>query len=1254
MLSSDITCSSTGVANDDDDCDDNRNDVYPNAPTPPNPTPGVDYSCAGFVTCFQDLDQDGYGSDVVLASSDPTCNRPFMSPNSDDCNDNNAAIKPSATEIPVDDVDQNCDGEEICFQDLDLDLHGSVIQQPSTTITCNTAGVSKLNDDCNDNPNAGGASIYPGAPELPASGVDENCDLMENCYVDQDRDGYGRNSLFAATDLTCSNGQGYADNPDDCNDSPAGGFPINPGATEIPVNGIDEDCDLSDLCYIDADGDGYGRSSLTPSPYGTVCVGLGVAEQAGDCNDQPPGGVTIYPGAPEIPGNGIDENCDTKEVCYIDADQDRYGTSVTILSSSILCLTTGISSQTGDCNDVNPAINPGATEIPADQVDQDCDGKEDCYVDLDRDRYGSPNIQESATLTCLADGVADNDDDCYDLPPLGGAIHPGATEIVGNGIDDNCDNQEACYLDGDLDTYGRNVFALTNALDCTAPGYSTRNDDCNDAQSAIHPGAIEIPADGIDTNCDLKEDCYRDVDGDHYGQSTTTPVSDFTCNAIGVANNPDDCADYLPGGNFIYPGAPEVPGNGIDENCDGAEQCFIDNDGDDYGGTNVTTTPALDCNAPNATSVGGDCNDNNPLVYPTATEIPADGVDQNCDGGDTCYQDIDRDSYGSTQLVPSADLDCTDPGEAANNLDCLDSGSISTTVDGNLYTALSANVNPGADEICNFLDDDCDNAIDDADADVVASTFWYPDADGDNFGSTSGEFAACAPPDDSYGNQSGDCDDDNPNINPAATEVCDPLNVDENCNGRADDLDVNPTTGVTVAVGAVTVYPDADADGYGSSATGVSITTCDPPPNYLGDNTDCVDTNGNINPGRTEVPYNGIDDDCNPGTKDDDLDNDGYPHSTDCNDNPNTGANINPGASEGTVGNGIDDDCDGVVDDGTTWGDDDGDGYSERGGDCNDNNPNIHPGARETANNVDDDCDGVIDEGTIRSDDDGDGWTENAGDCNDNNAAIHPGITENCPSSAPICNDGIDNDCDGSVDGGTFDPDNDGYTAEGGDCDESDPNIHPGAPERPNGIDDDCDVPPLIDEGTTLFDDDGDGFTEQDGDCNDDDVLIHPNRTEQQNGYDDNCDGVIDENTAVTDDDGDGLSEVEGDCNDMDATIGPNQPEVTNGIDDDCDNEIDENADDLDEDGYTVAEGDCDDTNGWINPGRDEACDGLDNDCDGTIDRNEAGGDICTDAIDVPEKQPCGEGCSSLGDRGAPVLFTWMLAIAGLRRRRSA
>ncbi|NUO07215.1 MAG: putative metal-binding motif-containing protein [Candidatus Brocadia sp.] len=101
----------------------------------------------------------------------------------------------------------------------------------------------------------------------------------------------------------------------------------------------------------------------------------------------------------------------------------------------------------------------------------------------------------------------------------------------------------------------------------------------------------------------------------------------------------------------------------------------------------------------------------------------------------------------------------------------------------------------------------------------------------------------------------GDCDDKNSSVNPKAQELRD--GVDNNCDGQIDE-------GLKA-----TFYEDADGDGYGNPQ--VTTQAYSPPSGYVANNTDCDDTNAVVNPGATEIKKNGIDDDCNPSTPDDDA-----------------------------------------------------------------------------------------------------------------------------------------------------------------------------------------------------------------------------------------------------------------------------------------------------------------------------------------------------------------------------------------------
>jgi hypothetical protein len=225
----------------------------------------------------------------------------------------------------------------------------------------------------------------------------------------------------------------------------------------------------------------------------------------------------------------------------------------------------------------------------------------------------------------------------------------------------------------------------------------------------------------------------------------------------------------------------------------------------------------------------------------------------------------------------------------------------------------------------------------------------------------------------------------------------------------------------------------------------------------------------------------------------------------------------------------------------------------------------------------------------LLTDDDGDGYSEVQGDCDDTDPLV-------VPFGIEICGDGVDNNCNGATDANEPDQDGDGVGPCQGDCDDTDPLIGPHQPEVPgDGIDNNCD-------GTIDADLDGDGWTEVEGDCNDADPAIYPGAPENcHDGIDNNCDFAID--GQQPDADGDGVGPCAGDCDDTDPTVSPHLNEIPgDGIDNNCDNLVDE---DIDGDGWTVLNGDCDDGNPAVNPAQFEDCtDGIDNNCDGLIDQN--------------------------------------------------
>jgi len=236
------------------------------------------------------------------------------------------------------------------------------------------------------------------------------------------------------------------------------------------------------------------------------------------------------------------------------------------------------------------------------------------------------------------------------------------------------------------------------------------------------------------------------------------------------------------------------------------------------------------------TWMSGDCNDGDPSVKPNQEEI-CDGVDNDCDGvvdGDLAtdasswFGDEDGDGFpGGTPV-----LSCTAPaGYAAASTDCDD-------------TDLS--VYPGAKEVCgDGIDNDCDGEVDNA------GLTFYADSDGDGYGVASDSVESCSLPE-GYAADSGDCDDADSSIHPAAVEVCN--DIDDDCDNAVDE-DI---------AGEQSWHPDEDGDGYGDPGQ-VVVSTCeDAPDGWILDQKDCDDGDATVFPGShaTEVPADGVDQDC--------------------------------------------------------------------------------------------------------------------------------------------------------------------------------------------------------------------------------------------------------------------------------------------------------------------------------------------------------------------------------------------------------
>ena len=559
---------STHVA-DSTDCDDGDATVNPAASeicdTVDNDCDGDvdddDASVTGQSSWYADDDGDGYGD---ASDSTDACFQPTGSvADATDCDDSDASINPVGTEI-CDTVDNDCDGDvddddaSVTGQStwyLDGDGDGYGLDTATLAACTQPSGYAALGGDCDD----GDAAYNPGAAETDcADPADYNCDGSTG-YADDDADGWA----------AC----------EECDDTDAA---IHPAATEI-CDTVDNDCDGdiddddADITgqsswYTDDDGDGYGDADdSTDACFEPV----GRVSDATDCDD---GDATIHPAATEI-CDTVDNDCDGdiddddasvtgQSTWYLDGDGDGFGLDGTALEACTQ--PSGHAAQGGDCDDGDVAYHPGADESDCtDPADYNCDG---------------------------STGYADEDDDgwaaCEECDDGDAAVNPGATELC-DGVDNDCDGHTdeddaadaaSWYADTDGDGYTDEDDSQTA---CEAPeGYTEASvdPDCDDGDAAVNPGATEL-CDSIDNDCDGHTDeddaadaasWYADTDGDGYTDEDDSLTACEAPEGYSEASAEPDCDD---GEASVYPGAVEIPGDGIDQDCDGEDLLSDTGDG---------------------------------------------------------------------------------------------------------------------------------------------------------------------------------------------------------------------------------------------------------------------------------------------------------------------------------------------------------------------------------------------------------------------------------------------------------------------------------------------------------------------------------------------------------------------------------------------------------------------------------------------------------------------------------------------------
>ena len=472
-------------------------------------------------------------------------------------------------------------------------------------------------------------------------------------------------------------------------------------------DGKDNDCDgLVDNGFVDTDEDGTadcidkdddgdevpdeedncpllgnsGQYDLDEDGEGNACDDDDDGDGDPDVLDCAPLEPLAHHGAVEV-CDGLDNNCNTQvDEGFADTDYDGQSNCVDTDDDN------DGDPDTTDCDPLNANVYNGGLEA-CDGLDNDCNGKTD---------EGFKDFDGDGMADCVdIDTDEDGDPDTEDCAPFNPAIYHGATEVC-DGTDNNCN----AAVDEGWPDYDQDGMANCIDPDDDNDG-DLDEDDCAPLDSSMNSKVVEN-CDGLDNNCNGKiDEGYPNYDGD--GEADCIDFDDDN-------DGDPDVVDCDPLSAQAYHGAKEAC-DGIDNDCNmviddpDAAGCAIfykDKDEDGWGMTNkyqCLCGPDGEYSA----SQPGDCDDSTWATNPNGAEV-CNSQDDDCDGINDnegslgCkdyYMDPDSDGYGSGEPI------CI----------CWPNNIYTTKTTGDCDEE-SPSVNPGAAELCDQIDNNCDGEID--------------------------------------------------------------------------------------------------------------------------------------------------------------------------------------------------------------------------------------------------------------------------------------------------------------------------------------------------------------------------------------------------------------------------------------------------------------------------------------------------------------------------------------------------------------